>query len=209
MFVVMLIVTAALALANWWSRVVDNERVEEITKPLVTIATIGIAVSGGGRTAVIVCAVVALVLCLIGDIALLPRVDRFIVGLGAFLLAHAAFDVMFVIDGLDDARLGGIGLVLVGLLGAVAAPTILRGAATKGLHKPVATYLVVISSMVVLGWATGNWAAMVGSIAFVVSDSILGWREFVAKRRWMPLAVMVTYHVAIVMLAVSVHVAGG
>lgn len=202
MFVVALIVTAVLALANWWSRLLDQDRLEEITKPLVTIGAIVVASSSGGRTSVVIAAVVALAFCLIGDVALLPRVNRFIVGLGAFLLGHAAFDVMFVIDGLRSVRLGGIGLVMTGLLGAIAAPTILRGASAKGLHKPVATYLVVISTMVVLGWATGNWAAMVGSVAFIVSDTILGWREFVYSRRWMPVAIMATYHLAIVMLAV-------
>ena len=83
---------------------------------------------------------------------------------------------------------------------------IVRGAAAKGLGIPVRAYLVVISSMCVLGWATGNWLIMLGSTAFIVSDSILGWGQFVAERRWMHLAIMVTYHVAIVSLALSLAI---
>jgi hypothetical protein len=32
---------------------------------------------------------------------------------------------------------------------------------------------------------------------------LLGWGKFVDQRRWMPVAVMVTYHVALVALALS------
>lgn len=203
MFVAALVVTGVLALANWWSRLADNDWVEEITKPLVTIGAIAVALTGGGPTKVVVVCVVALVFCLIGDIALLPRVDKFIVGLAAFLVGHLAFDVMFFVDCLRSARLAGLALVVVGIVAAVAAPTILSGAAAHKISKPVALYLLVISSMVVFGWATGNWAAMAGSVAFIISDTILGWREFVSKRPWMPVAIMVTYHLAIVLLAIA------
>jgi len=46
-------------------------------------------------------------------------------------------------------------------------------------------------------------AAIVGSALFVVSDSILGWRQFVAEHRWMPVAIMVTYHGALLGLALT------
>jgi len=28
----------------------------------------------------------------------------------------------------------------------------------------------------------------------VASDSVLGWRQFVADARWMPVTIMITYH---------------
>jgi hypothetical protein len=100
------------------------------------------------------------------------------------------------------------GLAILGcalLLGTAAVP-IVRGAAAKGFGIPVRAYLVVICSMCVLGWATGNWLIMLGSGVFIVSDSILGWGQFVADRAWMHLAIMVTYHVAIVSLALSLAI---
>jgi uncharacterized membrane protein YhhN len=83
---------------------------------------------------------------------------------------------------------------------------IVRGAAARGFGLPVRAYLIVISSMCVAGWATGNWLIMLGSTAFIISDSILGWGQFVTERRWMHLAIMVTYHAAIVSLAASLSI---
>jgi len=200
------VATAIAATANWYSRVKVNDRVELISKPLTTIGAIAIAaLTGGPRSATIV-AVLALVLCLIGDIALLPAVDQFVVGLAAFLLGHIAFIVMFAQRGFDRWTVSGVAIVGVAALLGTAAVPIVRGASAKGLGVPVRAYLVVISSMCVLGWATGNWLVMLGATAFIVSDSILGWGQFVAERRWMHPAIMVTYHVAIVSLALSLAI---
>jgi uncharacterized membrane protein YhhN len=42
--------------------------------------------------------------------------------------------------------------------------------------------------------ATGSTWAILGAALFVASDSVLGWRQFVADARWMPITIMVTYH---------------
>lgn len=200
------IATAVAALANWYSRVIVNDRLELISKPLTTVGAIAIAALADGPRPATVVAVVALVLCLLGDVALLPVVDRFVVGLAAFLLAHIAFIVMFAKRGFDRWALSGVAIIGVAALLGTVAPPIVRGAAAKGFGVPVRAYLVVISSMCVLGWATGNWLIMLGATAFIVSDSILGWGQFVSERRWMHLAIMVTYHVAIVSLALSLTI---
>jgi uncharacterized membrane protein YhhN len=200
------IATALAAITNWYSRVKVNDRIERISKPLTTIGAIAIAALADGPRSATIVAVVALVLCLIGDVALLPAVDQFVVGLAAFLLGHIAFIVMFALRGFDRWTVSGVGIVGVAALLGTAAVPIVRGASAKGLGIPVRAYLVVISSMCVLGWATGNWLIMVGATAFIVSDSILGWGQFVAERRWMHLAIMVSYHVAIVSIALSLAI---
>ena len=63
--------------------------------------------------------------------------------------------------------------------------------------------LLVISAMTIVGWSTGQPWVIVGSTAFVVSDSVLGWRQFVRPAPWMGPVVMVTYHGAIAALALS------
>jgi uncharacterized membrane protein YhhN len=181
------IATAIAAIVNWYSRVKLKDRVELISKPLTTVGAIAIAALADGPRAATIIAVVALVLCLVGDVALLPAVDQFVVGLAAFLLGHIAFIVMFAQRGFERWTLAGVAIVGVAALLGTAAVPIVRGAATKGFGMPVRAYLVVISSMCVLGWATGNWLIMLGSTAFIISDSILGWGEFVAERRWMHL----------------------
>jgi uncharacterized membrane protein YhhN len=204
--IVAVIATAIAALANWYSRWTPNARLEMISKPLTTVGAIAIAMTAGGSSTATTLAVIALVLCLIGDIALLDAVDRFVVGLAAFLLGHIAFMVMFISRGLD--RWSPAGVAVIGcavLLGTVAVP-IVRGAATKGFGVPVRAYLIVISAMCVIGWATGNWLIVLGATAFIVSDAILGWNQFVTETKWRHLAIMVTYHVAIVALALSLSI---
>lgn len=197
------VATAVLALANWWSRWKQSDRVELVTKPLTTVGAIVIAATAGGPHGATVVAVIALGLCLVGDIALMPVIDRFVVGLAAFLLGHVAFVVMFAELGFDRWPLAGVAIAGCALLlGTVAVP-IVRGAATKGFGIPVRAYLVVICGMCIAGWATGNWLIMVGSAAFIVSDTILGWGQFVAEKSWTHVAIMVTYHTAIVALALS------
>ena len=86
------------------------------------------------------------------------------------------------------------------LLGTAAVP-IVRGASAKGLGIPVRAYLVVISAMTVVGWATGNWLIMLGATAFIISDSILGWANSSPNAPGLHVAIMVTYHTAIVSLS--------
>ncbi len=201
-------IAAGSAGANWWSRVDDRRRLELATKPLATIA-IGVLAVLVADDAVprgaLVAAVVGFVLCLVGDVALLPAVDRFVVGLAAFLAGHLAFVVMFVILGLDRWWLGLCALAAVAAVGLVLGRPILAGARTKdpSLRRPVSAYLAIISSMAVVGWATGRPAAIIGSSLFVLSDSILGWRQFVGGHRWMPVAIMMTYHGALLGLALT------
>ena len=200
------VATAIAAVTNWHSRWKQKDRVELISKPLTTVGAIAIAALADGPRGATIVTIVGLALCLVGDVALLPALDRFVVGLAAFLLAHIAFIVMFSMRGFDRLPIAGVAIAGCALLLGTAAVPIVRGAATRGFGLPVRAYLVVISSMCVVGWATANWLIMLGSAAFIISDSILGWGQFVAERRWMHLAIMVTYHVAIVSLALSLAI---
>lgn len=205
MQVVLLIATALVAATDWWTRLAHHPRLETWTKPCTTVLVIGLALVSGASAGRIAVAVVALLLCLGGDIALMPVVDKFVLGLTSFLLGHVVFIVLFVQYGLDAPRLGGLAILLAAVLVMSVGNIIVRGAATKdrALKQPVTAYLLVISTMSAFGWATGSIWVIVGSTLFVISDSVLGWREFVRERPWMPVAVMVTYHGAIVSLALS------
>lgn len=204
---IVLLVTIAVAFVDWWSRLAERDRVEQWAKPLTTIGVIGIAVTSGAPSAEVTWATIALVLCLVGDVALLPRIDRFVVGLGAFLLGHLAFIGAFVAHGVDEVTLTGIAFVAAGLLIATVGMVIVRGASShdRSLRSPVLAYLVVITAMAAVGWGTGSPWIIIGSTAFVVSDSVLGWRQFVRPVRHGSLVVMVTYHLAIGSLALSLQ----
>lgn len=205
MQVVLLTATALCALANWWSRVTHSDRIEAWAKPLTTMLVIGLALANESPTGRIATAVIALVFCLWGDIALMPAIDNFVLGLASFLIGHVVFIVLFAQYGVPHVALGAVALGLMAVLAATAGRRIVTGAVNKdpALRIPVIAYLVVISAMTVCGWATGRGWVIAGATLFVISDSLLGWRAFVRERSWMAVAVMVTYHGAIVSLALS------
>src|SRR3954464_4485690 len=92
--IVAFVATGIAALVNWYANWKGLTGLETVSKPLTTIGAIAIAVLAGGPTNATIAGGVALSLCLIGDIALLDVVDRFIVGLTAFLLGHIALILM-------------------------------------------------------------------------------------------------------------------
>jgi uncharacterized membrane protein YhhN len=205
MLAVALALTGGAALANWWTRVRPREWLETLSKPLTTILVIWVAIAADGPTTATVIAVVGLVLCLAGDIALLDVVDKFTVGLAAFLLAHLAFVVMFIVLGLDRPWWGIVAGVVLAVHVATVGRRIVAGASAQepALRIPVIAYVGTIAVMAVVAAMTGRSWAIVGAAFFVASDSILGWRAFVRERTWMSLAVMVTYHAAITGIALT------
>lgn len=209
MLTAVVVVFLVIAAANWWSRWTDDDRLELWTKPLATVLVIVVAVLAGAEgdetSTVVVLTVVALVFCLVGDVALMPQVDRFIVGLGAFLVGHLVFVVALAASGLEQPLLALAAAALIGpCIGLVARHIVSSARAHEPtLVGPVIAYLTVISGMALVAWATGNTAAIIGATLFLVSDSILGWRKFVAEARWMAVAIMVTYHGALLGLALA------
>jgi uncharacterized membrane protein YhhN len=190
-------VFAAAAGANWWSRWTGDRSVEVWSKPLALIALIGVALTLDPMDpATRLWFVVALVCSLAGDVFLLDGDKRFIPGLIAFLLAHIAYTVGLVVA--PDWSWAGFGAALVAmalLAGTVGVQIVRSARRSKPLLGPAVTsYLLAISVMFCAAAATGNWFAIVGAGLFVASDSVLGWRQFVADARWMPVTIMITYH---------------
>jgi uncharacterized membrane protein YhhN len=204
--VIALTVAAVLAVIDWVGVVRDDQRLRWVGKPGVMVALIVAALfADGAPSAVKAWFIVALVLSLIGDVALLLPEQWFMAGLVAFLLAHLAY-----VEGmlqLDLHAPWGAVIVLVAI--AVVGRRIL-GAVRSGsppLLVPVTVYLVVISTMAITAWATGQPWLIVAAMLFFASDATLGWHRFVtpvpaesAPSRpagvVAPLAVMVTYHAA-------------
>jgi uncharacterized membrane protein YhhN len=195
--------------ANWVSRLWSADRLEMISKPAATIsiAWLALAVSGDTAGSARVAAIIGFAACLVGDVALLPAVNHFIAGLSAFLVGHLAFIVMFVALGLKRPWLALIATVLMSVIASTVGRSILHHAVERSerLGRPVAAYLAVIGIMMVIGWWHGSAAAVLGSTLFVTSDAILGWRRFVHERPWMSAGVMVTYHLALIGLAMSLR----
>lgn len=191
-------VFAVASSANWWSRVSDDRRrAELITKPLALIALIGVAATLDPVDQLVrAWFIVALVCSLAGDLFLLDAARGFVPGLVSFLFAHLAYTFGFVAVG-DWSWSGFVaGAVMVGALAVVVGVRIVLAARRKDrvLARAVVVYLVVISVMFCAAMATGGTWAILGAALFVASDSILGWRQFVGQAPWMPVTVMITYH---------------
>jgi uncharacterized membrane protein YhhN len=202
---ILLAVAGLAAVADWvvvWRRPA-HERAETVLKPLVLVVLIGVALAidpaDGVQRAWFVA---ALVLSLAGDVFLLPAVDRFVPGLASFLLAHVAYVVGFAVAG----RERGLDLGVAALLAmAWVAVRVVNGVrrSEPALLVPVLVYISAIAAMYVAAVRHGDPVGASGAAAFVLSDSILALDRFDRHRRWMPLAVMVTYHAAQALLVLS------
>lgn len=185
------------AVANWWSRLAGSRRVEYVSKPATMLALVGVALALDPLHADQRAWFVAgLVLSLAGDVFLMLPADRFVAGLGSFLLAHVAYVVGVNLHPGSAVALV-VAAVVVALVAVGVGIRIVRGAAAAGggrLAGPVVAYMAVISAMVVSAVAAGPWIAGAGAVLFFASDGLIAWNRFVTPIRWAPVAIMVTYH---------------
>ena len=90
-------------------------------------------------------------------------------------------------------------MLVVGGIGALALPRVLPGAKRVGgtsLAVVVGVYATVLSAVAVLGVGTAAIATAIGGLLFLGSDTLIAWERFVGRLPHGPLAVIVTYHLA-------------
>ncbi|HET8988833.1 MAG TPA: lysoplasmalogenase [Humibacillus sp.] len=206
---VLAVALGVTALINWSSVVRGDVLVERLTKPLFILLLMGLAWSldWEGKVAgapPLLPVMVALTLSLVGDVALLnATAARFLVGLGSFLLAHVAY--VWAI--LDTTGASGFpwwllpvvpGLVLVH---ATVGRDIVRHAGPQ--RGAVLVYQFALFALMLAAAWKGDAVVLLGCALFTVSDTLLGHDRFVVERRWAPLTVIVTYHLAQVLIVVG------
>jgi alkenylglycerophosphocholine hydrolase len=180
---VLIAITIGCMLTDWWSVATRRAIVEAVAKPAVMVALIGVALLGDiDPTSIRPCIVAGLAFGLAGDIALLPRIDRFIVGLAAFLVGHLAYVVAFVLLWSPSAWLAAGGAGLAVLVIGVGRP-IERSLRGNSLHLPVIAYIAVSGAVVMTGAGTGRALIVLGTLAFAASDGLLGADRFLAPAR--------------------------
>lgn len=194
-------VAAVCAAVDWYAVGVGNKVLEYVTKP----ATLGLLIAAALALDPVdekqrCFFVAALVLSLIGDVFLMLPRDMFVAGLASFLLGHLAYVAGMVSVGTDETALIGVALVAIALV--VVGRRIVAGAASKRLGPPVIAYMAAISAMVICAYGLSAVAA-VGATLFFVSDSLIGWSRFVRMQPWMPVAIIVTYHLGQAALTLS------
>ncbi len=212
-----------IAVLDWTAVQRGWKRVEYFAKPAAMLVLAGLLVFAGGfRNLPLTCFTVGILFSLAGDIFLMINLTRFglrwfILGLGAFLLAHAAYIVGLNVPLPDVSPLWSMGLAL---LLALTASRLLRriitGVRQKGLKRlalPVAVYglvitLMLLSAMLTLYRTDWNLGAAVlvslGAVLFFASDTILAWNKFINPTWNGRLVNMITYHLGQLALAVGV-----
>jgi len=179
-----------------------------LTKPLASLAFLWTALAAGALDTIYGKLVfLGLVLCLAGDVLLIPK-DRpavFRAGVLAFLLGHVAYSAAFLTQ-----PLSGWGVVAGGAALALVMVFVWRWLAKSlpaDMVGSVRAYLVVISAMSALACgvtlAGGPVAVAVGALAFTASDVSVARDRFVRhqflNRAWgLPL-----YYAAQVLLALT------
>jgi uncharacterized membrane protein YhhN len=209
----LLALSGLCAIVNWWAVERRQRGWVVVTKPAVMVFLI---VWLAGVSGDITWLMAGLTLSLVGDVLLLGGLRFFKPGLLAFLAAHICYVLYFkpLIPVGAFFPAGVIAFFLLGL-GIWFGRRVYRGLRQTGrihLFRAVAGYMLAISLMVLAAALRGfdpDWSAaaalcaLVGALLFFASDLMNAHRRFVAHFAHEELAVMVTYHLGQILLAVS------
>jgi uncharacterized membrane protein YhhN len=180
-----LVLTTVAVLGLLGAETAHNWAARAVTKTTASLAFIAYGFALGLHTEAFGQAVIgALILSAVGDVALLWRSKApFLGGLVAFLLAHVGYVVAFLLLGVAPAGF------LLALPCGLAAWAVWRwlSPSVGSLRKPVAAYVVVITTMVVCSGAAwlahpspGRAGLFAAATAFYLSDLCVARDRFVA-----------------------------
>jgi uncharacterized membrane protein YhhN len=212
--VAFLVLTGLAAVADWWAVAKESHRAELVLKPLtLVLLLVAAAFADLGDAKPWVFA--ALALGLMGDVALMFSTDErsgsddldpfFLAGLGSFLLGHVAYIVAFAQHGVHGLQTLA-GVFVVGGATVLALPRVLRGARETGgslLAAIVGVYAGLLATMTVLSFGTAAICTAIGGALFLASDITLAWNRFVQALLRGPLIVIVTYHLAQILIVIG------
>jgi alkenylglycerophosphocholine/alkenylglycerophosphoethanolamine hydrolase len=188
------VVAAVLAATDWWSVWRGKSHVEQFAKPAVMVALLVLSLSVDADPAASKWLVaIGLLFGLAGDVFLLPQVDQFLAGLGAFLIGHCFYIAAFLL--MDLAFIGIVGGCAAGvvLLTYLGWP-IIKKVRGGPYGVPVIAYLAVVLVLVVVATATHRWPIAAGGVFFAVSDGLLGLDRFVRPAPYRRVLVHMLYH---------------
>ncbi|MCT1576796.1 lysoplasmalogenase [Oceanobacillus kimchii] len=144
---------------------------------------------------------IGLCFCIIGDATL----HWFIIGLTAFLLGHVSYTLGFIKQRNYSLKKGIaiIPITAFAIWMGIQLLTSLQESGQQHLIIPVIAYITIISTMAFTAILTGNRWAIIGSILFLISDSILSWNMFISSFSIAGDLVMLTYYSAQFLIAHS------
>lgn len=199
----------ALAVFNTGAETFGMHAAVYILKPLATLALVALVLRTTTASRYRTWIAAGLAVSLAGDILLMLPQGLFVPGLAAFLLAHLCYIRAFASDG---AGRSAPVLPALPVFGFAAALLWYLWPSLGPMRLPVACYVAAISTM---SWqAIARWRvlgtshamlAAAGSVFFLMSDSALAIRKFVAPFPGATIVILATYYVAQWGLALSVN----
>jgi uncharacterized membrane protein YhhN len=205
---VLLLLYSACVLALTAAEYRRDAAAQRFLKPACAFGFIVIALQSGALSTLYGQVIfAALILCAIGDIALLSRKSRalFLAGMGAFGLGHGAYVIAFF--GPYGSALGiAIGAALAfGLIALFR--TFIWTHIDKDMRAPVAVYIAIIGLMLITAMdyalTGGIWKVGLGAALFAVSDFFVGKDRFAAQDPRNALAITPLYFGAQALFALS------
>ena len=204
---VLLAVALVLSVIDWLAVATGRTSLEYACKPAATVAFLATALAldptSGTERAWFVAALAA---CLVGDVLLMLPRDAFLGGLAAFVVAHVCFTIGFATLGAAGTRLL-IGAAVVALVALPLGGALRAGdaRARTGGARRAGDRLRDRHRCDGDGRASRSATPgpLRGAVLFLGSDALIAETRFVAPRPWGPVAVMVTYHLALAGLVLS------
>jgi uncharacterized membrane protein YhhN len=199
-----------LAVAFEWLRI----------KPITKILAMGLVIlwtiytSGWGAYITLILLLLAQLFGLFGDVFLLMRQKWFLWGLGAFLVGHVFYLVLFLLQLADAIRyfeltsfriLAGCAILMGWVFLLFWFYRLVRKLNSRHLSLGVSIYGGVLSSIVVISLSLVLFSTNLqgiytllsaGALLFLISDSLLAYNRFVKRIPRGQLWVRITYHLA-------------
>lgn len=174
-------------------------------KPLTTLLVMALAAaSTAGMANPVLLA--ALLLCLLGDIAIMQVTQRgFLLGLLSFLFAHLILIALFLYRSQAMPLLAlhyavPLTVCLLAVIGAVLVP------ALRQIDRPAAlVYTAVLLTMSFAAFRFSTLAGL-GAALFVLSDAVLAYKTFRHDSRIAQAIVLTTYWLAVTLIVDAFHV---
>lgn len=176
-----------------WAEYRGSARGVWLAKPVASLAFVWAGIAAGGLASGYgQLVLLGLVLCLVGDLLLIPqgRPGVFRAGVFAFLAGHVAYGAAFLTRPLDPFGLAAGAVLLAVVVGG--SLLWLGPALPRDMVWPVRVYMFVIGLMSTLACgvtaAGGPWAVAAGALAFTASDLSVARDRFIehefVNRAW-------------------------
>lgn len=145
--------------------------------------------------------IIGLLFCISGDYL----IQRFIIGLCAFLCGHIFYILSFKkqksVKPPPELFIYIISIYALVMMTIMSLVIFYKG--DLYLIVPVILYTAIIAFMAYTAWQTRNKWLIIGSLLFLISDSILAWNKFVNAVPFSTVLIMVTYYSANYFIATS------